>query len=118
MNEIAIVIIAVLGGAAGGMWYGERGKSKMLANMLAYGSPWVKEGGKTIVPETAEVRLDRDAKLIEREYQEATIMQGVGELQALYIAEGRPSPSQKDLRKEVEDMLSRAGTAEAGVPHG
>lgn len=117
-ETVGVALLALVAGIALGLWYGETRKTDMLKNLLAYGSPWGKQGGQTIRPETAESRLDRDVKMVAEEYQEATIQHGVAELSALYQAEGRPVPSAKDLRKEVEDMLSRAGTPEAGVPHG
>lgn len=119
--EVAIVplcIVCLLAGLAAGAWYGEATKVKMLTNMLTHGSPNAPPKAHTIVPETAEVLLERDARVIEREYAKATISQGVGDLRALYVAEGAEVPSDKVLEDEVKDMLSRSGTPEAGVPLG
>jgi len=120
--EVAVIplcIICLLAGVAAGAWYGEATKVKMLVNMLTHGTPDnASAAGKRIAPETAEVRIDRAAELIDREYTKATVQQGVLELKALYVSEGQQAPSDKDLEKEVKDMLSRAGTPEAGAPVG
>ncbi len=113
-----LCIVCLLAGLAAGAWYGEASKVKMLTNMLTHGTPNNAPAGKKIVPETAEIRIDRAAEVIEREYTKATIAQGVAELKALYVSEGQAAPSDKKLEAEVKDMLSRAGTPEAGVPVG
>lgn len=117
--EVAVIplcILCLLTGVAAGAWYGEAGKVKMLTNMLTHGNPNTPPTGRTIVPETAELRIDRAAEVVEREYTKATIQQGVLELKALYVSEGQQPPSDKKLEAEVKDMLSRSGTPEAGVP--
>jgi len=110
-----LCVMCVLGGLAIGLWYGETGKVAMLQNMLTHGTPRAAPQGRTIHPETAERRLEADAKLIEREYTKATIGQGVDHLKALYVSEGVHVPSDKDLEVEVKEMLGRSGTPEAGV---
>ncbi len=117
-EAVALGFICLLAGLAIGMWYGETGKTKMLTNMLTHGTPDKAPAGKRIVPETAEIRIDRAAELVDREFTKATIAQGVLELKALYVSEGQKAPSDKKLEAEVKDMLSRAGTPEAGVPLG
>ncbi len=118
VDGVVVAFLALLAGLAIGLWYGETRKTEMLKNLLAYGSPWAQKAGHTIVPETAEVRLDRDAETIQREYTKATIAQGVADLKALYKSEGAAVPSDKVLEAEVKDMLGRAGTTDAGVPSG
>lgn len=112
---IAAVLFAVTAGVFIGLFFGEVRQRKLLINLITYGKPTGKDAGRTIVPETAEVRLDRDAAMVEQEYTKATIATGVAHLEALYTSEGAEVPSKKDLEEEVKDMLGRSGTPEAGV---
>jgi len=114
VSIVAVISFAVAGYALGRL-HGALKYSEALENLMTHGTPGAAPKGHTIYPETAERALDRDAKAIEREYTKATIAQGVAELKALYVSEGVPVPSDKDLQAEVKDMLGRSGTSEAGV---
>lgn len=118
MNELMVVLLCVgwIGaGALGGVLYGERQRVKILMNLVQTGRPGPTPEGRTIVPDTAELRIDKSAAQVEQEYAAATIEQGIDHLEALYISEGAEVPSRKDLKAQVKDMLGRSGTPEAGV---
>ena len=118
MNE-AIPLFAFIAGVALGLSFGllqgEKGKVAMLKNMLNHGSTDPVKQGHTIMPDTAESRIDVSAKMVEDQYEQETINTGVDHLAALCVSEGREVPSRKELEKEVREMLGRSGTSEAGV---
>ena len=121
MGDVGVGIaiwLTIMGAAAGtaiGLCWGEMKKAKLLENMLTHGTPNDAPAGHTIKPDTAESRIDVSAKIVEEQYEQATINQGVEHLEALCVSEGREVPSKKELEKEVRDMLGRSGTPEAGV---
>jgi len=115
VGVIALALSMALVGFAFGMWQGAQEKIRVLENLLSHGTAKDAAAGRTIMPETAEMRIDKSAAQVEQEYTKATIENGISHLEALYISEGAQVPSRKDLEAEVKEMLGRSGTAEAGI---
>ena len=121
MNDLVVSLIAVIAilcaccGTALGLNWGKMKQVEMLENLLNHGKPGPVPAGRTIMPDTAESRIDVSAKMVEEAYAKETIETGVAHLEALCVSEGRAVPSKKELEKEVLDMLGRSGTQEAGV---
>lgn len=115
---VGLLVLAIAFGLAGlalGLYRGCTRYIQMLENMVDHGSTGAAPAGRTIFPETAEMRIEKSAAQVEQEYAKETIRTGMAHLKALYVSEGAEVPSDKELEAEVKEMLGRSGTPEAGV---
>jgi len=66
-------------------------------------------------PETPEERIDKAAEAVAPHWSRGTIKRGMSELKKFYEQEGRPSPSEKELRREAEMLLNASVNGESSI---
>lgn len=66
-------------------------------------------------PETPEERIDKASAAVAPHWSRSTIKRGMSELKKFYEQEGRPAPSEKELRREAELLLNASVNGESTI---